>query len=87
MNLGLSPSFAHGVDFTTLTYPATMLVDYVRVYQPSNAHNIGCDPPDHPTKAYINAYPEAYTNANFTLWGSPQYNQTQPKNRLLTGGC
>lgn len=87
MNLGLSPSFAHGVDFTTLKYPATMLVDYVRVYQPSNAHNVGCDPPDHPTAAYINAYPDAYTNPNYTLWGSPQYNQTMPKNRLLNGGC
>ena len=85
MNLGLSSSFAHGVDFTELKYPATMRVDYVRVYQPPNAHNTGCDPPDRPTKAYIEAYPEAYTNANFTRWGSPQYNQTQPKNRLLDG--
>ena len=83
MNLGLSSSFAHGVDFSKLTYPATMLVDYVRVYQPSNAHNIGCDPPDYPTEAYINSYPEAYTNSNLTLWGSPQYNQTEPKNRLV----
>ncbi|KAH9955314.1 glycoside hydrolase family 16 protein [Russula dissimulans] len=87
MNLGLSPSFAHGVDFTTLQYPATMLIDYVRVYQPPNAHNIGCDPLDRPTMTYIDTYPEAYTNPNLTLWGSPQYNQTQPKNRLLAGGC
>jgi len=86
MNLGLSASFAHNVDFTTLKYPATMLVDYVRVYQPSNAHNIGCDPPDRPTKAYIDAYREAYTNPNYTLWGAPQYNQPQPKNRLA-GKC
>jgi len=85
MNLGLSPSFAHGVDFTTLKYPARMLVDYVRVYQPPNAHNVGCDPPDYPTSTYINAYPDAYTNPNFTLWGSPQYNQSMPKNRLLNG--
>jgi len=87
MNLGLSANFVYGVDFTTLTYPATMLVDYVRVYQPAGAHNIGCDPPDWPTQAYINTYMEAYTNPNFTLWGSPQYNQTQPKNRLLNNGC
>lgn len=86
MNLGLSGNFAHGVDFSALTYPASMRVDYVRVYQPSNAHNIGCDPPDRPTKAYIDAYSAAYTNVNFTLWGSPQYNQSQPKNRLL-GQC
>jgi len=87
MNLGLSPSFAHGVDFTTLQYPARMLVDYVRVYQPPNAHNIGCDPKDRPTMTYISTYPEAYTNPNLTLWGSPQYNQTEPKNRLVSGGC
>ncbi|KAI0291588.1 glycoside hydrolase family 16 protein [Russula brevipes] len=87
MNLGISPSFSHGVDFTQLQFPATMLVDYVRVYQPSNAHNVGCDPPERPTMAYINAYPEAYTNPNLTLWGSPQYNQTQPKNRLVNKGC
>lgn len=87
MNLGMSPNFAYGVDFSTLQYPATMLVDYVRVYQPSGAHNVGCDPEDRPTMTYINAYPEAYSNYNFTLWGSPQYNQTQPKNSLLHGGC
>ncbi|KAI0270556.1 glycoside hydrolase family 16 protein [Gloeopeniophorella convolvens] len=85
-NLGMSPNFAHGVDFTTLQYPATMLIDYVRVYQPRDQHNVGCDPPDHPTANYINAYPEAYTNVNLTLWGTPQYNQTQPKNSML-GGC
>jgi hypothetical protein len=86
MNLGLSPSFARGVDFSQLKYPATMLIDYVRVYQPRNAHNIGCDPSDWPTMDYINTYPGAYTNANLTLWGSPQYNQSEPKNRL-NGGC
>ena len=60
-----------------------MLVDYVRVYQPPNAHNIGCAPPDRPKKAYIDASPGAYTNPNFTLWGSGQFNQPQHKNRLL----
>ena len=86
MNLGLSSNFAHGVDFARLQYPATMLIDYVRVYQPRKAHNIGCDPSDRPTMAYIKTYPDAYTNANYTLWGSPQYNQPEPKNRL-NGGC
>ena len=31
-----------------------MMIDYIRVYQPSNAKNIGCDPPEFPTAAYIN---------------------------------
>jgi beta-glucan synthesis-associated protein KRE6 len=83
MNLGMSPNFAHGVDFTKLTFPTTMLIDYVRVYQPSGAHNIGCDPKSAPTMDYINTYPEAYANANLTLWS--QYTQL-PKNRL-NGGC
>jgi hypothetical protein len=87
MNLGMSPNFAYGVDFSTLQYPATMLIDYVRVYQPSDAHNVGCDPSDRPTMTYISTYSEAYTNYNLTLWGSPQFNQTEPKNGLLNGGC
>ena len=48
MNLGFSLNFAHGVDLSTITFPTTMLVDYVRVYQPPDAHNIGCDPEDFP---------------------------------------
>jgi beta-glucan synthesis-associated protein KRE6 len=86
MNLGMSPSFAPNANFGALTFPATMLIDYVRVYQPRNAHNIGCDPKDRPTMTYISSYAEAYTNPNFTLWGSPQFNQSEPKNRL-NGGC
>jgi hypothetical protein len=31
-----------------------MSVDYIRVYQSSDAINIGCDPKDFPTAAYIN---------------------------------
>lgn len=30
-----------------------MYIDYVRVYQPNNNVNIGCDPKDHPTHDYI----------------------------------
>ncbi|KIM89908.1 glycoside hydrolase family 16 protein [Piloderma croceum F 1598] len=83
VNLGFSPNFG-AIDFEHLVMPTTMSVDYIRVYQPKDAHNIGCDPPDFPTAAYIAAYGEAYTNANLTGW--TQYNQTMPKNRL-NGGC
>ena len=31
-----------------------MRVDYVRVYQPKGNIQIGCDPADFPTMAYIN---------------------------------
>ncbi|KIK44112.1 glycoside hydrolase family 16 protein [Suillus luteus UH-Slu-Lm8-n1] len=84
-NLGFSLNFG-GIDFENLQFPATMLIDYVRVYQPSNAHNIGCDPPEFPTATYIETYKEAYTNFNLTGWSFPNYNQTVPKNRL-NGGC
>lgn len=41
------------VDIEHLTFPAIMRVDYIRVYQRSDSINVGCDPPDFPTKAYI----------------------------------
>jgi len=52
-NLGISPNF-EAPDFAALTFPTTMRIDWVRVYQPKNAINIGCDPKDFPTAAYIN---------------------------------
>jgi Beta-glucan synthesis-associated protein SKN1/KRE6/Sbg1 len=54
VNLGFSPNFG-AIDFEHLVMPTTMSVDYIRVYQPKDAHNIGCDPPNFPTAAYIAA--------------------------------
>jgi beta-glucanase (GH16 family) len=51
-NVGLSPGFGT-LDFENLVFPATMSIDYIRVYQPADAINVGCDPQDFPTKAYI----------------------------------
>jgi len=82
-NLGMSRNFGT-VDLVDLTFPTTMRIDYIRVYQPSNAINIGCDPKDFPTAAYINNYIEAYTNPNLTTWVD-DYKQPIPKNKLLTG--
>ncbi|KAJ7932557.1 beta-glucan synthesis-associated protein-domain-containing protein [Mycena leptocephala] len=80
-NLGMSLNFG-AVDFDHLTFPAVMRVDYIRVYQPKDAINIGCDPVDYPTQAYINEYIEAYTNPNFTTWRD-DFGQPFPKNKLL----
>lgn len=80
INLGISNSFG-AVDFDLLTFPTTMRVDYVRVYQPQGQKNIGCDPPDFPTEAYINQYMEAYTNAQLTTWHD-DFKQPVPKNNL-----
>ncbi|KAJ7071182.1 beta-glucan synthesis-associated [Mycena amicta] len=80
-NLGMSLNFGT-VDFERLTFPAVMRIDYIRVYQPKNAINIGCDPTDFPTQAYINEYIEAYTNPNLTTW-SGDFGQKFPRNKLL----
>ncbi|PAV24064.1 beta-glucan synthesis-associated [Pyrrhoderma noxium] len=79
MNFGMSPGFQF-VDFANLPFPATMLIDYVRVYQPKGSKNIGCDPPDFPTAKYINTYIDAYTNPNLTSWSNIS---TFPKNNLI----
>lgn len=83
-NLGFSQNFGDIV-LDTLTFPATMSVDWIRVYQPKNSINIGCDPVNFPTAAYIDTYYGAYTNPNVTTWA--QFNQSWPKNRLMPAGC
>ncbi|KAI0639472.1 glycoside hydrolase family 16 protein [Trametes polyzona] len=82
-NLGISQNFGD-VDFDHLAFPSTLRIDWVRVYQDPNNINIGCDPDDFPTAAYINEYMEAYTNANLTTWVD-DFNQTKPRNRLVDG--
>ncbi|KAJ7099618.1 beta-glucan synthesis-associated protein [Mycena crocata] len=83
-NLGMSTNFGT-VDFEHLTFPAVMRVDYVRVYQPKDAINIGCDPADFPTKDYINTYIDAYSNANYTTW-KDDFKQPFPKSKIY-GDC
>lgn len=80
INLGISQSFGE-VDFDLLTFPSILRVDYVRVYQPQGQKNIGCDPPDFPTEAYIKQYKEAYTNAQLMTWRD-DFKQPFPKNNL-----
>jgi beta-glucanase (GH16 family) len=84
MNLGQSTNFGK-VDTAHIPYPVTMRVDYIRVYQPSNAINYGCDPKDFPTANYIQQYLEAYTNPNLTTWRD-DFGQPFPKNKFL-GQC
>jgi len=84
MNLGMSYNFGTP-DFAHLVWPAIMYVDYVRVYQDPSNINIGCDPQDFPTAAYINEYMEAYTNPNLTTW-SGDFGQPIPGSSFL-GQC
>ena len=55
MNLGISEAFGF-VDYDNLIFPSTMRVDWIRVYQDPANINIGCDPEEFPTKAYIETY-------------------------------
>ena len=41
-------------------WPALFYVDYVRVWQRKEEMNIGCNPPDYPTKKYIENHAEWY---------------------------
>ncbi|SNX87331.1 related to KRE6 - glucan synthase subunit [Melanopsichium pennsylvanicum] len=90
INLAISSGFGN-IDWENLQFPGKMLVDYVRVYQPEGQTNIGCDPDDFPTQAYINKHIEAYTNPNLTVWGETAeqggYQQDWPRNRLYPDGC
>ncbi|BGP19126.1 hypothetical protein JCM10213v2_007213 [Rhodosporidiobolus nylandii] len=84
LNLGMSPSFQY-VNLEELVFPATMRVDYVRVYQDPQHINIGCDPKDMPTAQYIADHLPAYHNANYTVWETYQIenNKITPRNRLI----
>ncbi|KAG8861387.1 hypothetical protein FRB91_008253 [Serendipita sp. 411] len=88
MNLGISLGFSLEIDFTALTFPAYMKVDWIRIYQYEDEINVSCDPPSHPTSNYIDRYIEAYTNPNLTTWSRAAedggYEQPWPRNSRVT---
>lgn len=49
-----------GGDSTKGHLPGYMYIDYVRVWQKADEKNVGCDPPDYPTKEYIEANARKY---------------------------
>jgi Beta-glucan synthesis-associated protein SKN1/KRE6/Sbg1 len=57
------------IDLSTMTFPAEMRIDYVRVYQREGNENVGCDPPDYPTTEYINKHPVAYSSLSCSQRG------------------
>ncbi|GAA6007084.1 hypothetical protein JCM10207_001500 [Rhodosporidiobolus poonsookiae] len=79
-NLGMSNGFTE-VELDTLTFPARMRIDYIRVYQQPDRINIGCSPDDYPTADYIESHLGAYKNPNYTTWEEAGY--TKPRNRLV----
>lgn len=91
-NLGVSQNFATPKWEELEPYwPAIMKVDYIRVYQRTNAINVGCDPPDYPTADFIARHSEAYTNTNMTTWGGSTstggYGADWPRNKLNPNAC
>lgn len=67
-NFGLSSSFA-ALNMTGLAalMPATMRIDYIRIYQ-SAGHSVGCDPPGYETTEYIAEHPKAYLDRDAIRW-------------------
>ncbi|KAJ7049830.1 beta-glucan synthesis-associated [Mycena amicta] len=62
-----------------------MRIDWIRVYQPADRINIGCDPKEMPTRVYIDTYIDAYMNPNYTTW-TEDFGQPVPRNSLA-GDC
>nr|XP_018262958.1 glucosidase [Kwoniella dejecticola CBS 10117]OBR85116.1 glucosidase [Kwoniella dejecticola CBS 10117] len=68
INLHASNGFQF-VDWANMIFPNYLLIDYIRVYQKDDGSgSVGCDPPDMPTKDYIERHKEVYTNPNLTTW-------------------
>ncbi|RHZ08788.1 hypothetical protein DYB26_010001 [Aphanomyces astaci] len=45
------------------SFPMYMEIEYIRVYQDKSSMYIGCDPPTHPTKQWIDGHVKWYTDA------------------------
>jgi beta-glucanase (GH16 family) len=69
-NFGMSNSFAaiHVDEIEAHDLPATMRIDYIRIYQPEDNQIMTCDPEGYPTTSYIDNHPEPYANPNITDW-------------------
>ncbi|SMY20180.1 unnamed protein product [Zymoseptoria tritici ST99CH_1A5] len=67
-NFGMSDSFS-ALNLTGLMplLPATMRIDYIRIYQDEDGE-LTCDPAGYPTTQYIAEHPVPYANQNMTHW-------------------
>ncbi|CAD6903139.1 unnamed protein product [Tilletia controversa] len=85
-NLGMATGFqpVHFEGPYAMTFPASMKIDYVRLYQLEGKNAlIGCDPPDHPTLNYINKHPDLYYNHDYLKFNQSQHKW--PRNKMTTG--
>src|ERR1700761_4522096 len=69
VNFGMSNGFAW-LDIPGLEalMPATMRIDYIRLYQQNGGESVTCDPLGFETTEYISRHMAAYTNPNLTRW-------------------
>jgi beta-glucanase (GH16 family) len=68
-NFGMSNSFAFlNLAGLSKLLPATMRIDYIRIYQDEDEENMTCDPEGYPTTEYIKQHLKPYNNANLTQW-------------------
>ncbi|GAA5936830.1 hypothetical protein JCM3775_002719 [Rhodotorula graminis] len=83
LNLAISYAFQEP-QWGKLTFPGSLLIDYVRVYQKGDAQ-VGCDPKSHPTSKYIDDHMAMYLNPNISSFADSGYRK--PRNRLSAEGC
>ncbi|KAI5296667.1 hypothetical protein KEM52_002072 [Ascosphaera acerosa] len=84
VNFGMSASFAEiEEDKLRRLMPATMRVDYIRVYQDPKSSSVTCDPEGYETTGYIKDHRVPYDNWNLTSWANTGF--AWPKNSLMHG--
>ncbi|WFD40017.1 uncharacterized protein MJAP1_002999 [Malassezia japonica] len=79
-----------GMAYLTLDFDGDLKFDYIRVYQPEGTPDKrrSCDPPDYPTKAYIDRHQDLYYNNNLTrYWNGSTHGKQNvwPKNKYKDG--
>lgn len=62
--------FLQFTDWDRLQFPGHFLIDWIRVWQPEDAINIGCSPPAMETQQYIERHWEAYHSESLISSGS-----------------
>ncbi|KAI8869959.1 SKN1-domain-containing protein [Ramicandelaber brevisporus] len=74
LNLAISRTFgAVETELIDAELPAAMYVDYIRVYQHPDRIKTSCDPPDYPTKEYIERHAKAYADPSRHTWNQTGY--------------
>lgn len=67
-NFGMSKGFSAINATITDLMPATMRMDYIRLFQKEGSESLTCDPPGYETTQYIADHPKAYLDWEATSW-------------------